>query len=121
MQDIITPYDFLLLPVYLLIFYLVVRKKSKKYEKIGLRKYFILAFWFRMVGAIGYSLLIQYYYGYGDSFGFYIGGNVISDMIEKDLSAIKYLFMSADDIVAAAKIMGFADDAALVERICLGK
>lgn len=110
MQEIITFYDFLLLPVYLLIFYLIVRRKSKKYEAIGLKKVFVAAFILRMVGSIGYSLLIQYYYGYGDSFGFYLGGNVIRDMIQQDFTAVKYLFYPAKDIVAAAKIMGFGDD-----------
>src|SRR5215212_4584250 len=110
MQEIITTYDFVLLPIYLFIFYFIVRKKSKKYEKIGLRKIFITAFILRMVGSIGYSLLIQYYYGYGDSFGFYHGGNVISDMINKDITSLKYLFAPADEIVTAAKSMGFGND-----------
>lgn len=108
-MEIITQYDFLLLPIYLLIFYLIVRKKSKKYESIGLRKTFVIAFWLRMIGAVGYALLLQYYYGYGDSFGFYRGGNVISGMIQQDITAVKYLFYPAKDVVAAAKAMGFAD------------
>ncbi|MDB5199024.1 MAG: hypothetical protein JWO92_987 [Chitinophagaceae bacterium] len=110
MQQIITPYDFVLLPVYLFIFYLIVRKKSKKYEKTGLKRIFITAFVLRMVGAIFYSLLLQYYYGYGDSFGFYRGGNVISDMIQQDITSVKYLFASGKEIVAAAKAMGFGDE-----------
>lgn len=108
-MEIITQYDFFLLPLYLLIFYLIVRKKSKKYESIGLKKTFVIAFWLRMAGAIFYSLLLQYYYGYGDSFGFYNGGNVISGMIRQDITAVKYLFYPAKDVVAAAKAMGFAD------------
>ena len=110
MQEIITTYDFVLLPVYLFIFYLVVRQKSKKYEKAGLRKIFIMAFLLRMVGAVGYGLLIQYYYGYGDSFGYYVGGNVISDMIHQDFSSVRYLFASAHEVVAAAKAMGLGDE-----------
>ena len=110
MMEIITQYDFVLLPLYLLIFYLIVRKKSKKYESIGLKKTFIIAFWLRMAGAVFYSLLLQYYYGYGDSFGFYNGGNVISGMIRQDITAVKYLFYPAKDVVAAAKAMGFAGD-----------
>lgn len=109
MQQIITVYNFVLLPVYVFIFYLIVRKKSKKYEQMGLRKIFITAFWLRMAGAIGYSLLIQYYYGYGDTFGYYLGGNVLRDMIQHDITSVKYLFAPAKDIVAAAKAMGFAD------------
>ena len=81
MQQIITPYDFALLPIYLFIFYFIVRKKSKKYKILGLKNIFIIAFILRMAGSVFYSLLIQYYYGYGDSFGFYLGGNVLSHMI----------------------------------------
>ncbi|MGI8582244.1 MAG: hypothetical protein ACR2KX_08605 [Chitinophagaceae bacterium] len=110
MQEIITVYDFVLLPVYLFIFYLIVRKKSKKYEKEGLKKIFITAFVLRMAGSIFYCLLLQYYYGYGDSFGFYQGGNVISHMIQQDITSVKYLFASGKEIVAAAKAMGVADE-----------
>ena len=109
-MEIITQYDFFLLPLYLLIFYLMVRKRSKKYAALGLKKTFIIAFWLRMAGSIFYCLLLQYYYGYGDSFGFYNGGNVISGMIQQDITAVKYLFYPAKDIVAAAKLMGFGDD-----------
>lgn len=110
MQEIVTPYDFVLLPLYLFIFYLVVRKKAKKYEPSGLKKHFIIAFWLRMAGAVLYGLLIQYYYGYGDTIGFYQGGEVLSAMIRQDITAIKYLFAPAKDIVSAAKAMGFGDD-----------
>lgn len=110
MQAVITLYDYLLLPVYLLIFYLIVKRKSKKYKALGLDKTFIAAFWLRMAGAIGYALLIQYYYGYGDSFGYYQGGSVISRMMQQDLSSVKYLFASGKDVAAAAKAMGFGDD-----------
>ena len=108
-MQILTTYDFVLLPVYLFIFYLIVRKKSKKYEEAGLKKIFIAAFVLRMAGSVCYCLLLQYYYGYGDSFGFYLGGNVIADMIQHDITSIKYLFAPAKEIVAAAKAMGFGD------------
>lgn len=109
MQEIITQYDFILLPFYLFVFYLVIRRKSKKYEKLGLKKAFITAFWLRMAGAVLYGLLIQYYYGYGDTIGYYQGGNIISDMIIHDITAVKYLFLPAKDIMAAARAMGFGD------------
>lgn len=110
MQEIITPYDFVLLPIYLLIFYWIVRKKSKKYKELGLKRIFITAFILRMAGSVFYCLLIQYYYGYGDSFGFYQGGTVLANMIQKDITSLKYLFASGKEIVAAARAMGFGDD-----------
>lgn len=127
MEEVITTYDFVLLPVYLGIFYLIVRRKSRKYEQLGLRKTFIIAFWLRMVGAIGYGCLIQYYYGYGDSFGYYNGGNVLIEMIQQDITSIKYLFASGKEIVAAAKLMGLKeiipesmpnDSNAFIMKIC---
>jgi hypothetical protein len=63
-----------------------------------------------MAGSIFYSLLIQYYYGYGDSFGFYLGGNVLSHMMQEDITSVKYLFASGKEIVAAATAMGFGDE-----------
>lgn len=107
MQDIITLYDFILLPFYLLLFYLIIIKKSKKYQGEGLKKIFIIAFILRMVGSISYSLLIQYYYGYGDTFGYYEGGNVIAYLLHKDISSLRYLFASGNEIIAAAKSAGY--------------
>lgn len=111
MQEYITLYDYLLLPFYLLLFFFIVRKKAKKYEGTGLKKIFFAAFWLRMAGAIFYGLLIQYYYGYGDSFGFYLGGNMLSHMIQHDISSLKYLFASGNEIIVEAKAMGLADEA----------
>ena len=64
----ITIIDYLLLPVYLYIFYIIVRKRSVKYTDAGLRKIFLTAFFLRMFGSFAYSMMVQYYYGYGDSF-----------------------------------------------------
>ncbi|MEP6950982.1 MAG: hypothetical protein ABI863_16970 [Ginsengibacter sp.] len=109
MQQVIFLYDFLLFPFYLVIFYLVVRKKARKYSGTPLRKFFLLAFWLHMSGAIFISFLMQYYYGYGDSFAYYAGGNVIRHMIGKNLSSIKYLFYSGEDLVSAAEALGYGD------------
>lgn len=107
MQEIITPYDFLLLPFYLFIFYLVIRRKSKKYKDLNLKKIFLIAFAVRMLGSLLYSLVIQYYYGYGDTFGYYEGGDVITFLLQKDISSIKYFFASGKEISAAAKLAGY--------------
>ncbi|MBK7305615.1 MAG: hypothetical protein IPI88_00380 [Chitinophagaceae bacterium] len=71
----ITVFDYLLLPVYLYIFYIIVKKTSVKYTDPELRKYFFMAFYLHMFGAVAYALMVQYYYGYGDSFVFYYGSD----------------------------------------------
>lgn len=109
MQQIITISDYLLFPFYLFIFFLIVRKKAKKYQGTTLKKFLFLAFWLHMLGAIFLSLLLQYYYGYGDSFGYYVGGDVLRRMISNDISSIKYFFSSGEEMYAAAEAMGFGD------------
>ncbi|TMI67818.1 MAG: hypothetical protein E6H09_23715, partial [Bacteroidetes bacterium] len=94
----ITIYDYLLLPIYLFLFYVLVKRKSIKYDTLELRKIFLIAFGLRMLGSVAYSLMVQYYYGYGDSFTYYVGGTFIVEQIKLDLSNIKYLFVSADEL-----------------------
>ncbi len=96
----ITIFDYLLLPVYLYIFYLIVKKRSVKYTDDELRKYFFTAFFLRMFGAVAYAMLVQYYYGYGDSFVFYYGGDFLSTRVMEDLGNFRYFFKSASDVKA---------------------
>ncbi len=67
----ITIYDYVLLPFYVLALYIIVFKKSRQYAGTDLKKFFIVAFFLRVVGSVLYSLVVQYYYGYGDSFVYY--------------------------------------------------
>ena len=94
----ITFIDYILLPIYLYIFYIIVRKRSVKYTDAELRKYFFTAFFLRMFGSVVYSLMVQYYYGYGDSFTYYAGSNFLTDQVQLDLSNIKYFFAPADEV-----------------------
>ena len=52
----ITIFDYLLLPVYLFIFYIIVKKISVKYPDAELRKYFFVSFYLHMFGAVAYAL-----------------------------------------------------------------
>ena len=91
----ITVFDYLLLPVYLFLFYIIVKKISVKYPDAALRKYFFISFYLHMLGAVAYALMVQYYYGYGDSFVFYYGSNFLSTQIMNDAGNIKYFFKPA--------------------------
>lgn len=70
---------------------------SLKVDK-DLRKPLVTAFFLRILGAVAYSMLVQYYYGYGDAFTFYEGGKFISDQISSDLSKIRYLFAPMSEV-----------------------
>jgi hypothetical protein len=51
-----------------------------------------------MFGAIAYAMLVQYYYGYGDSFIFYYGGDFLSSKLIEDPANIRYFFKSAAEV-----------------------
>ena len=94
----ITIIDYLLLPVYLYVFYIIVRKRSVKYTDAELRKIFLTAFFLRMFGSVAYSMMVQYYYGYGDSFTYYMGSNFLRDQLLQDANNIKYFFAPAGEV-----------------------
>jgi hypothetical protein len=96
-MQIITIYDFLLLPLYLAIFYFFIKKRADKNTDVNLKKIFLTAFILRMFGSVVYSLLVQYYYGYGDSFTYYKGSEFIHEQLVKNIGNIRYFFASAKD------------------------
>ena len=94
----ITVFDYLLLPVYLYIFYLIVKNRSLKYTDAELRKFFLTAFFLRMLGSVAYSMMVQYYYGYGDSFTYYAGSNFLRDQLMQDAGSIKYFIKPVEEV-----------------------
>jgi len=97
----ITIFDYLLLPVYLYIFYAIVKKRSVKYPDPQERKFYMESFYLRMFGSVAYSMLVQYYYGYGDSFTYFYGSNFLTDQISHNLDNFHYIFASHTEIVNA--------------------
>jgi hypothetical protein len=93
----ISALDYVLFPLYFILIYLLVKSRSVKYRENGLYKYYMLAFFLHMVGAFLYAMVIQYYYGYGDSFGFFRGSNFLSTL-SKDEATLKYFFYSPEDL-----------------------
>jgi len=94
---IITLYDYILLPVYFGIFYFFVKKRAATFENIDLKKIFLIAFFLRMLGSIAYSMLVQYYYGYGDSFTYYAGSDFMHNQIANNIGNVKYFFSTTDE------------------------
>ena len=94
----ITIIDYLLLPVYLYIFYMIVKKRAIAYTDAELRKIFFTAFFLRMFGSVAYSMMVQYYYGYGDSFTYYVGSNFLRTQVLQDASNISYFFAPAEEV-----------------------
>ncbi len=97
-MEVITIYDYLLLPLYLAVFYFFIKLSSRNMEDKALKKVFITAFWLRMLGCILYSMLLQYYYGFGDSMGYFTGGNFINEKLQESISNVQLLFGPASEI-----------------------
>ncbi len=95
----ITLVDFLLLPLYLFFLYFIIKITAKKYLGTPLHKYFITGFFLHMAGSIAYAMVIQFYYGYGDSFGFYKGSNFIRDLISNGGNPFTILFTSSEELL----------------------
>jgi len=102
-------YDFLLLPVYVFLFYWIIIIRAKKMESADQRKYFNTAFLLHISGSFLYCLVIQYYYGYGDSFGFYMGSNFLRKTIHLDGNPLNTITMTGDDFLKRYTLGGFGD------------
>lgn len=94
----ITAIDFLLIFPYLALLFYLAKRFSKSYAEPELRKHFFIAFWLRMLGSVAYSLVIQFYYGYGDTLGFFKGSDFITTGILENINNVKYLFAPLKEI-----------------------
>jgi hypothetical protein len=101
-------YDYLLLPIYLFLFYFIAFKVAEKYES-EFRRYFLISFSLHLLGSILFVLLVNYYYGMGDSLLYYSGGDVFADLYKKDISNLKYLFEPYEKIKSLAERSGYGD------------
>ena len=82
----IVPFDYLfsifLLAFIYLFLYRYAKRTYARYPQI--RKYFLLGFTVKAIGAIGIGVVYQYYYGFGDTFGFYRMGLFFSEIIRNE-------------------------------------
>lgn len=69
--DIFTIKDLLIAPFYLAVIYLFANFKRQRLREESMRKYYMPAFYLRMVGCFLSVLMYQYYYHGGDMFGYH--------------------------------------------------
>lgn len=91
--------DYLLVPVYGLLLYFIIRPAANRYREQGqgLNTFFISAFLLHLLGSVLYAMVIQYYYGSGDSFGFFSGSRFISKLSGDELT-LKYFFYGPEQL-----------------------
>ena len=70
---------------------------SKRYGKdVQTRKYFLLAFSIKAISAFLLGIIYQFYYGFGDTFGFHQMGLFFSKIIKESPDELLQVFISGD-------------------------
>lgn len=75
-SSLFNPIDLIAFPLAIVVFYFVGRAIVSR-EDLGTRRYFFRAFWIRVFALLAFSLLMEFYFGGGDSYRYYIS---IQDM-----------------------------------------
>ncbi|OFX17431.1 MAG: hypothetical protein A2033_07845 [Bacteroidetes bacterium GWA2_31_9] len=92
MQQAITIWDYLILPIFLFIIYFIARNIKKKLQSDNVsNSFFLSGLTFKIMGGLGVCLIYAYYYvGGGDTIAYFFGANDLIDLLYQDLS----LFLS---------------------------
>ncbi len=112
-----TTLDLFLAPLYLVVIYaLAFSHKNKHYKGHPLEPYFIPGLTIKLIGALLFAMVYQFYYGGGDTFWFYQGMDVFFNTFLQDpVAYFKMLFLNAlewtpDTARFTSRIWWFKDD-----------
>lgn len=73
MQNLISPIDFLLAPIYLIIFsFIATRFKNKNLKAGPYYRFYLQGLWAKMLGGLAVCFIYAYYYKGGDTFNYFI-------------------------------------------------
>lgn len=118
--------DLYLTPVYIFIFFLLIKRlKNKYYSDSPLGVYILPAFFIHVFACIFFAFIFQYFYGYGDIFGYYTGAHETwQAFIKNPKIAFELIFVNRDNFSDIAKewapysaFNGFAPSLSAVVKI----
>jgi hypothetical protein len=90
--------DFILGPIYFLLIYFWAKSYSGKFSSPFLRKHFVNGLLFKLMGAIGVSLVYWYVYGGGDSIEYFKRSLWAKILLQEDLiSGLTLLFVNIEN------------------------
>ena len=82
MSEYISFIDIILIPIYIMVFYLLANNiKKKNIKRFPEYKYFVKGVFFKFFGVIAFSLLYLFYYGGGDTVNYFKGTQAIASLI----------------------------------------
>jgi len=85
-MQFITLIDYLMLPFYLVVIYIIANNFRNKHYPPGhpWRKYFMPAFNVKIIGALFIGMVYQYYYGGGDTAYYFYQSKIVNEAIAED-------------------------------------
>ena len=97
-MQVIESLDYYLLPIYLLLFYLAVYMLRNKFNSDkSTYKIYYAGVTVKLIAAMGFAMIAQYYYGYGDSLNYFDEAKVLHNHIVTDPANLKYFFNSVSE------------------------
>ncbi|MEO9209810.1 MAG: hypothetical protein ABI208_01860, partial [Ginsengibacter sp.] len=104
---ILTITDLYLTPVYILLIYLIIKRlRNKYYSDNPIGKFILPCFWFHVIACIFFALVMQFYYGSGDVYGYYTGAlEIWNAFVKSPGTALELIFSSRDNYSPAAIAM----------------
>ena len=88
--------DIYLVPLCLALMYILASVMRKKYRNTPAEQYIIPALTLRFVGAFIYTLVIGYYYGFGDSQNYYQGVLDMHKAVTDDYTFLTDIYTKAE-------------------------
>src|SRR5680860_671465 len=96
-QGIFTWVDLVATPIWLLLLYLLAYAiAAVKYKDPYLRKHFMLGLTVKFIGCFGFIAVYAFYYGYGDTFGYFRGATSLRQAIWTDPPQLWSIMTSTD-------------------------
>lgn len=88
-QGIFSWVDLVATPVWLLLLYIIAYSIAQvKYKDPYLRKHFMMGLTVKFVGCLGFIVVYAFYYGYGDTFGYFRGASILRQALWEHPSMI---------------------------------
>ena len=96
---ILTIADLYLTPIYILILYFIIKRlRNKYYSESPVGKFILPCFWVHVVACIFFALVMQFYYGFGDVYGYYTGAlEIWNAFVKSPGTALELIFRSREN------------------------
>lgn len=96
--EFVSIYDFLILPFYLLFFYLIAKRRQKnRIDEQPVYKYYTKGLFARIFAGIFFAIFYYYYYGGGDMTDYYKGGLAMYNLYFKSSDFFFYALFNGNE------------------------